>query len=58
MSSLDKNFMVPVGGCLVYGPNKQIVDGIGKSYPGRGQGAHVVNLLVTLLAMGMEVSTV
>ena len=54
VSSLDKNFLVPVGGSVVYGPQSAIIKEVGKCYPGRGQGQHVVNLLVTLLEMGLE----
>ena len=54
VSSLDKNFLVPVGGSVVYGPRAAIINEIGKCYPGRGPGQHVVNLLVTFLEMGMS----
>ena len=53
VSSTDKNFMVPVGGSLVYSPKKKdIVDKINKMYPGRASGSPIVDLFVTQLSMG------
>lgn len=53
VSSTDKNFMVPVGGSLVYAPKKKdIVDKVNKMYPGRACGSPLVDLFVTFLAMG------
>ena len=56
VSSTDKNFMVPVGGSIVYSPHKkQIVDKVNKMYPGRASAAPIVDLFVTLLSMGETV---
>ena len=53
VSSTDKNFMVPVGGSLIYSPHKkQIVDKINKNYPGRASSAPIQDLFITLLSMG------
>lgn len=53
VSSTDKNFMVPVGGSIVYSPKKKdIVDKINKMYPGRASGSPIVDLFVTQLSMG------
>lgn len=35
VQSLDKNFMVPVGGAIVVGFDKNLIEEIGKSYPGK-----------------------
>ena len=50
--SLDKNFLVPVGGALVFGPRKDVVDGVAANYPGRASAAPALDLFVTLLEMG------
>ena len=34
VQSTDKNFMVPVGGAIVAGFDKALVDSISKNYPG------------------------
>ena len=55
ISSTDKNFMVPVGGSIVYGPKKKdVVDKVNKTYPGRANGGPVMDLFVTFLEMGAE----
>lgn len=35
VQSLDKNFMVPVGGSIVAGFDEQFIQQISKSYPGQ-----------------------
>lgn len=53
VSSTDKNFMVPVGGSLIYSPHKKaIVDKVNKNYPGRASGGPIQDLFITLLSMG------
>ncbi|XP_043218845.1 O-phosphoseryl-tRNA(Sec) selenium transferase-like [Amphibalanus amphitrite] len=54
VQSTDKNFMVPVGGAIVAGFDKALVDSISKNYPGRASAAPSVDLLITLLALGAE----
>jgi O-phospho-L-seryl-tRNASec:L-selenocysteinyl-tRNA synthase len=54
VSSLDKNFLVPVGGAVVYSPNADQVAQLGKSYPGRASAGPIHDLFVTLLEMGEE----
>jgi len=53
VSSFDKNFLVPVGGALIYSPNK---DGFAKksaeAYPGRASISPILDLCITLLEMG------
>lgn len=34
IQSLDKNFMVPVGGAIIAGFDDGFIDTIGKTYPG------------------------
>lgn len=34
VQSLDKNFMVPVGGSIVAGFDKEFIQEVGKTYPG------------------------
>ena len=38
VQSTDKNFMVPVGGAIVAGFDKALIDSISKNYPGKGIG--------------------
>lgn len=59
ISSTDKNFMVPVGGSIIYSPHPaKTKDGVGiiqkinKFYPGRASGGPIVDLFITYLQMG------
>lgn len=52
VSSTDKNFMVPVGGSLIYSSNNLIIDSIKKNYPGRASLSPIMDLFITLLSMG------
>ena len=52
MQSTDKNFMVPVGGAIVASPSPAFIAGLSAIYPGRASMAPVLDLLITLLAMG------
>ena len=54
ISSTDKNFMVPVGGSIVYGPDKKLVSEINKNYPGRASGSPILDLFITFLQMGED----
>jgi O-phospho-L-seryl-tRNASec:L-selenocysteinyl-tRNA synthase len=54
VSSLDKNFLVPVGGALVLSPNESVVKNIGKTYAGRASSSPHVDLFITLLSMGIN----
>lgn len=54
VSSTDKNFMVPIGGSLVYSPNAEMINKIKKNYPGRASMAPVLDLFITLLEMGKK----
>lgn len=52
VSSLDKNFMVPVGGALVGSGSQEPIALVSKSYPGRASIAPTLDLFITLLSMG------
>jgi O-phospho-L-seryl-tRNASec:L-selenocysteinyl-tRNA synthase len=52
ISSTDKNFMVPVGGSLIYSSNEDMINKIKKNYPGRASLGPVLDLFITLLDMG------
>ncbi|XP_037092822.1 O-phosphoseryl-tRNA(Sec) selenium transferase-like isoform X2 [Pollicipes pollicipes] len=54
VQSTDKNFMVPVGGAIVAGFDRVLVEGISKNYPGRASAAPSVDLLITLLSLGAD----
>ena len=52
VASTDKNFLVPVGGAVVAGNNEDVIDTIGRAYPGRASATPCVDLLATLLGLG------
>ncbi|CAM9264137.1 unnamed protein product, partial [Choristocarpus tenellus] len=52
VQSTDKNFMVPVGGALVCGPDPDFISQVGKSYAGRASMGPCLDLFITLLSMG------
>ena len=54
VQSADKNFMVPVGGAIVAGPQSSIVDAVSQLYPGRASVSAALDLFVTLLEMGSQ----
>jgi len=55
VQSLDKNFMVPVGGAIVAGPSREwIENSLSHCYPGRASIAPIMDLFVTLLSMGSD----
>jgi O-phospho-L-seryl-tRNASec:L-selenocysteinyl-tRNA synthase len=50
ISSTDKNFMVPVGGSVIYSHKKKdLIDKINKFYPGRASGGPIIDLFLTFL---------
>ncbi|KAL0208990.1 hypothetical protein P9112_011577 [Eukaryota sp. TZLM1-RC] len=51
--STDKNFLVPVGGCVVAG-NKELVDGVSHCYPGRASISPLLDVMLTFLSMGKQ----
>jgi O-phospho-L-seryl-tRNASec:L-selenocysteinyl-tRNA synthase len=55
ISSTDKNFMVPVGGSVIYAPKKKdLVDKINKFYPGRASLSPILDLFLTFLQLGHQ----
>ncbi|KAL8455730.1 hypothetical protein Emag_000455 [Eimeria magna] len=52
VSSCDKNFLTPVGGSLIYGPDPLLVANVSASYPGRASMSPILDLFITLLQMG------
>ena len=52
VSSTDKNFMVPVGGSLVYSSNSEMVEKLKKNYPGRASISPLLDLFISFLEMG------
>ena len=37
VASTDKNFLVPVGGAVVAGNNEDVIDSVGRAYPGKAR---------------------
>jgi len=52
IQSTDKNFMVPVGGGIIFSQEKNLIKGISELYPGRASAAPILDLFITLLTMG------
>jgi O-phospho-L-seryl-tRNASec:L-selenocysteinyl-tRNA synthase len=52
IQSTDKNLMVPVGGAIVAGPNKKLIDAIAQNYPGRASMSPILDVFITMLSMG------
>jgi O-phospho-L-seryl-tRNASec:L-selenocysteinyl-tRNA synthase len=52
VQSLDKNFLMPVGGAIIASPTGGLIKLISKVYPGRASSTPIVDLFLTLLAMG------
>ena len=54
VQSMDKNFMVPVGGSIVGSFDQSFVDNLGKMYPGRASIQPILDLFISFLSMGSE----
>ncbi|CAH8582532.1 unnamed protein product [Dicrocoelium dendriticum] len=54
VQSTDKNLLVPVGGAVVAGFSSELVDAVAKSYPGRASATQSVDVLATLLHLGLR----
>lgn len=56
ISSTDKNYMVPVGGAIVYAPQSrtELVEQVDKLYPGRASMSPLLDLSITLLHLGVS----
>jgi len=54
VQSTDKNLMVPVGGAVIAGFNKDFLGQISRTYPGRASSSPVIDVFITLLCMGVK----
>lgn len=54
VQSTDKNLLVPVGGAIVAGSNKKLVDDVAKRYAGRGSSSPTLDVFMTLLSLGRD----
>lgn len=52
--SLDKNFMVPVGGAILFGSKGDFIKRIAGRYAGRASLSHIIDLFVTLVSLGRK----
>ncbi|KAG7401248.1 hypothetical protein PHYBOEH_002432 [Phytophthora boehmeriae] len=52
VQSLDKNFMVPIGGAIVCSPSRDVIDRVAKFYPGRASATPTLDFFITMLQMG------
>lgn len=54
VQSTDKNFMVPVGGSIVFSPDRILIKDLSETYAGRASSAPIVDLFITFLSLGAE----
>lgn len=54
VQSTDKNFLVPVGGSVISGFDKGLLERIAKSYPGRASASPPMDIFITLLSLGVN----
>ena len=52
--STDKNFLVPVGGCMILSPNEIFIKQISKLYAGRASSSPIFDIFITLLSLGLN----
>ncbi|XP_035671744.1 O-phosphoseryl-tRNA(Sec) selenium transferase-like [Branchiostoma floridae] len=52
IQSTDKNFMVPVGGSIIAGPDETFIAEVSKMYPGRASASPSIDLFITLMSLG------
>ncbi|KAM9827825.1 O-phosphoseryl-tRNA(Sec) selenium transferase [Neosynchiropus ocellatus] len=52
VQSLDKNFLVPVGGAVIAGFDESFIQEISETYPGRASASPSLDVLITLLTLG------
>uniref|UniRef100_A0A182QPJ0 O-phosphoseryl-tRNA(Sec) selenium transferase n=1 Tax=Anopheles farauti TaxID=69004 RepID=A0A182QPJ0_9DIPT len=53
IQSTDKNLLVPVGGAIVAGFQNDTVETVARLYPGRASGSQSLDVLMTLLSLGL-----
>ncbi|RLN74641.1 hypothetical protein BBJ28_00020021 [Nothophytophthora sp. Chile5] len=51
VQSLDKNFLMPVGGAIVCSSSREVVDRVAKFYPGRASATPTLDFFITMLQM-------
>ncbi|XP_071448106.1 O-phosphoseryl-tRNA(Sec) selenium transferase [Hetaerina americana] len=54
VQSTDKNFLVPVGGAIIAGFDKGLVERISRMYPGRASASPAMDVFITLLSLGVN----
>ncbi|CRK99149.1 CLUMA_CG012475, isoform A [Clunio marinus] len=54
VQSTDKNLLVPVGGAIIAGPHKKLIDDIAKHYAGRGSSSQTLDVFMTILSLGRD----
>ncbi|XP_077992418.1 O-phosphoseryl-tRNA(Sec) selenium transferase-like [Glandiceps talaboti] len=54
VQSTDKNFLVPVGGSVIAGYNKELIEEISRVYPGRASATPSLDVFITLLSQGVK----
>ncbi|AEF96814.1 O-phosphoseryl-tRNA(Sec) selenium transferase [Methanotorris igneus] len=54
VSSSDKNLFTPIGGGIIYSRDREFLREVSLCYPGRACATPVVNILVSLLSLGMN----
>eukprot|EP00470_Lotharella_oceanica_P010431 CAMPEP_0170197510 /NCGR_PEP_ID=MMETSP0040_2-20121228/66579_1 /TAXON_ID=641309 /ORGANISM="Lotharella oceanica, Strain CCMP622" /LENGTH=251 /DNA_ID=CAMNT_0010447199 /DNA_START=54 /DNA_END=809 /DNA_ORIENTATION=- len=52
IQSTDKNLLVPVGGSIIAGFDKKVIDAVSKTYPGRASMSPIMDVFLTLITMG------
>lgn len=52
ISSTDKNFMVPIGGSVIYSSNSDLISKVKKNYPGRASISPIIDIFISFLEMG------
>ncbi|CAH0382722.1 unnamed protein product [Bemisia tabaci] len=54
VQSTDKNLLVPVGGAVISGFDKSLLEKIAKNYPGRASASPAMDVFITLLSLGIN----
>ena len=54
VASTDKNLMVPVGGAIVAAFDEAVLRRVAQMYPGRASASQSLDVLITLLSMGVH----
>jgi O-phospho-L-seryl-tRNASec:L-selenocysteinyl-tRNA synthase len=54
VSSSDKNLLTPIGGGIIYSKDREFLKEVSYSYPGRACATPIVNILVSMLSIGMN----